>query len=119
MKVIECAVLIVSSVMGIRQDKHAEPEPAFPVIDWDQIEKEHNKPIQFESKDFTVENPHVEQAIIDEGQREAKELTVDRNSFVKQMMEFKQEAASELVNGHSKLSTVQEYVPRLKKLQLR
>ena len=116
---VRCIVTLVAGAVALRKDEKQSPPP-FPVIDWDKIEKHHKqKPIKFESKDFTLENPHVEQAILDEGKRDAEELDLDRNLFVKHMMEFRDEVAKEITSGTSKLNTQKEFVPRIKKIQLR
>jgi hypothetical protein len=105
---------ITSLVSAIKQDQSGDP------TDWDFVEGKFQHPIQMESKDFTQENPHMEQAILDEANRESNEFELDRSVFVKNMAELREEAFSQLATGRSlKGSPDNELVPKLRKIQLR
>lgn len=90
----------------------------FNPIDWDQIERTHEEHPEFQEHDFTKESLHAEQAIIDEGSRDAKAFDIEGRAFLKQMMEMKASAIQELQGEHH-LEKGVDLVPKLRKLKLR
>ena len=112
-------LFVLASAVAVNALKD-EPETGLHLaaLDWDQIEKGGEHDIQMETKDFTVENPHVEQQVLDETKREGIELEQDRAAFVKQMVELRDKAFAQLEQGHMHETNTQ-FVPKLRKIQLR
>lgn len=97
--------------------KEAPDALKFNVMDWDQVEKAGAHSIDLETRDFTAENPHVEQAVLDESERETGEFERDRASFLKQMVDLKEKAFSQISQGRVH-DPKTKFSPQLRKIRL-
>jgi hypothetical protein len=110
------ALVAVNTVSALGDE--AQTDLHFAELDWDDVEKHGGHEIQMDSKDFTNENPHVEQAIIDEGKRETGELELDRSHFVKDMADMRTKVFAQVDAGH--LHDIKaHFKPQLRKIDLR
>ena len=108
-------VLAAACVLALKRDEESPAGFHLSAVDWDEVQGQFDHPIELATKDFSKENPHMENQILDEALREEHELDVDREAFVKNMAVLRDEAFAQVVTGHSKQSEG-DLVPKLRKI---
>ncbi len=87
----------------------------FQPIEWEKAEHIADKPVHLVEKVFTEDGFDPAKAILEEGERDAQEMEVDRIAMDK---EFERIRDSALRGPEISLKNIAQYAPRVKKLDV-
>ena len=85
-------------------------------IEWEKYEHIADKPVHLEEKVFDANGFDPSKAILEEGERDAREMEVERTAMDKEFQRIRD--AASMRGPDISLKTIAQYAPRVKKLDI-